>query len=285
VARPPRFGRPNSGTPLADDLFDPKVPTPVVMEKTLFLIHGMWGGPWCWERYIPFLQSKGYDCIAATLRHHACDPAVPPNPQVGRTSLLDYAADLELEIRRLLGTPIIMGHSMGGLLAQMLAARGLAERLVLLTPAAPAGIWGITSSVIRGFLSAQLKWCFWRRPIRPTFNEFVYSSAHLLPPEERKEAYSRLVYDSGRAAFEMGYWFLDSRRASRVDASRVTCPTLIVGGGRDRITPASVVRKVAARYARVATYREFPDHAHWVLAEPGWQDVAEVVGGWLEQCE
>lgn len=253
------------------------------MTKTLFLIHGMWGGPWCWEKYVPFFESNGFHCQTAILRHHEVDPALPPGPHIGVTSLLDYAADLEEEIRRMNEAPILIGHSMGGLLAQILAARGLTTRLVLLTPAAPAGIFGITCSVIRSFLSAQLKWRFWSKPIRPTFREFAYSSAHLLQKKEQREVYARLVYDSGRAAFEMGYWFFDPRHASRVDASRVTCPTLIVGGGQDRIIPASVVRKVADRYSAVATYLEFKDHAHWVLGEPGWEEIATTVVNWLER--
>ena len=60
---------------------------------------------------------------------------------MGTTSLLDYAADLEREILALPERPVIIGHSMGGLLAQILAARGLCSRLVCLTPAAPRGIF------------------------------------------------------------------------------------------------------------------------------------------------
>ncbi|MBU2621485.1 MAG: alpha/beta fold hydrolase [Proteobacteria bacterium] len=87
---------------------------------------------------------------------------------------------------------------------------------------------------------------------------------------------------SGRAAFEIGYWLLDSKNASKVDESKVTCPVLVVAGAQDHITPASVVRKVAGKY-RGATYKEFTNHAHWIMAEPGWQKVAEYISGWLTQ--
>ena len=253
--------------------------------NTLFLIHGMWGGAWCWEKYVPFLESRGYRCIVPTLRHHEVLPDDPPPAALGTTSLLDYAADLEAEIQRLDAKPVIVAHSMGGLLAQILAARDLAERLVLLTPAAPAGICGITPSVFRSFFRLQMQWGFWKKPMRPSYASFVYSSAHLLPEEERRAAYDRLVHDSGRTAFEMGYWFLDPRRASSVDAAKVTCSTLITGSGRDRIIPASVVRKVAKKYAAVAEYRQFENHAHWVLGEPGWEEVAECVVEWLGRSE
>ena len=255
------------------------------MTKTIVMIHGMWGGSWYWENYKRFFEAKGYQCITPTLRFHDVAPEELPNPQLGTTSLLDYVEDLEKEIRQLDALPILMGHSMGGLLAQMLGSRGLAKALVLLTPASPRGINALTPSVIRSFWSGLTKWGFWRKPLRQTFNEAIYSMLQLLPVEEQKKIFDRFVCESGRAAFEIGFWFLDRKRASRVDEANVTCPMLVVAGGRDRITPASVVRKVAAKYIAVSTYKEFPNHAHWVIGEPHWQEVAEHVSHWLERVQ
>lgn len=117
--------------------------------------------------------------------------------------------------------------------------------------------------------------------MRQTFGEAAYSMLHLLSEKEQKETYDKFVYESGRAAFEIGYWLFDSRGASRVDEPKVTCPVLVVAGAEDRITPASVVCRVARKYKAVSTYKEFENHAHWVVAEPRWQEVAEYVGGWL----
>ena len=251
------------------------------MADTIFMIHGMWGGPWYWEKYRGVFESQGYRCLATTLPHHDMDPRGSPDPRLGTTSLLDYADALEQEVKGLGAKPILMGHSMGGLLAQMLAARGLAKAAILLSPAPPAGIFVLRPSVIRSFWSVQTKWGFWRKPMRQTFGEAVYSMLHLMPEAERKEAYDSFVYESGRAAVEIGYWFLDSKSAAKVDESAVTCPMLVVAGAEDRIVPASVVRRIAKKYQAVATYKEFDNHAHWVVAEPGWQEVAEYVGGWL----
>ena len=106
---------------------------------------------------------------------------------------------------------------------------------------------------------------------------------HLLPIEEQKKVFERFVYESGRAASEIGFWLFDRRKAAAVDASKVICPVLIIGAGEDRITPVSVVRKVAEKYRRVATYKEFAGHAHWVVGEPGWEEIAEYVNEWLNQ--
>jgi len=251
------------------------------MNQTIFMIHGMWGGAWCWQTYQDFFKNRGYRCVVPTLRLHDIEPQAPPPAGLGTTSLLDYAADLEQDIRRLDAPPILFGHSMGGLLAQILASRGLARALVLLTPAAPAGILALAPSVIKTFRSSLTRWGFWRRPIRLTFAEAAYGILNLLPPAEQHAAYDRFVYESGRAAFEAGFWLLDRKKAARADSSRVTCPALVIGAGRDRITPAPMVRKIAAKYAAVAQYKEFAAHAHWLLAEEGWEEVAEYVADWL----
>lgn len=254
------------------------------MTETIFMIHGMWGGAWYWDNYKSFFEAKGYRCVTTTLRFHDRGPKEIPNPQLGTTSLLDYAGDLEEEIQQLGVKPIVMGHSMGGLLTQILGSRGLAKALVLLTPAAPSGIISLKPSVIKGFWSALTKWGFWRKPMRQTFEEAVYSILHLVPYEEQREIYSRFVYESGRAGFEIGFWLIDSKRAARVDESKVTCPVLVIAGAEDRITPALVVQQVAKKYKAVSTYKEFPNHAHWVVAEPGWQEIAKYVSDWLDQA-
>ncbi len=250
------------------------------MGKTLFLIHGMWGGAHLWANYRSFFEKRGHTCVASTLRHHGVPPEAAPPDGLGTTSLLDYAQDLEGEIRALPERPVVVGHSMGGILAQILASRGLCEKAVLLTPAAPRGVLALRLSVIRSFWSAMTTWGFWRKPFKITYGEAVYSMMELLPEDERRRAYAQFVHESGRAAFEIGFWPLDGRRAAEVDEKRVTCPVLVVAGERDRITPAAVVKKVAKKYG--VPCKVFPDHAHWVLQEKGWEDVARFVAEWIE---
>jgi pimeloyl-ACP methyl ester carboxylesterase len=212
------------------------------------------------------------------------DPNAVPDPRLGTTSLLDYAEDLEKLIRELQVRPILMGHSMGGLLAQILGSRGLAKALILLTPASPRGIIALKPSVIKSFWSGLTRWGFWRKPFRQTFNEAVYSMLNQMPSESWKSIYDQFVYESGRAAFEIGFWLFDSKGAARVDESKVTCPVLIIAGEKDRIVPVSITRKVAEKYKRVSTYKEFSDHSHWVIGEPGWQQIAEYIKEWLHQA-
>ncbi len=254
------------------------------MAQTLFMIHGMWGNGRHWDHYRGFFEARGYRCVTPTLPYHDMDPRAEPDARLGTTSLLDYAAFLEQEIGKLDAPPVIVGHSMGGLLAQILGARGLGRALVLLTPASPAGILAFTPDVIRAFWSVQTRWGFWSKPMRQTFEEAAFSILHQFPPEEQRREYDSFVYESGRAAVEIGYWLFDSKHVTRVDDKKIRCPTLVVGGGKDRIVPASVVRQVARKYAAVAQYKEFDDQAHMVIRQPGWESVAGFVADWLSQA-
>ena len=194
---------------------------------------------------------------------------------------MDYAQDLESEIRKLEGKPIIMGHSMGGLLAQILASRGLAQAAVLITPASPAGIFAITGSVLESFSEVLFQVGLLGKLHKLSDEKAVFAMMEKLPEEERRYIYDRGVWESGRAATEIGFWAVGVRGA-QVDGARVTCPVLVISGSEDHITPAKVVRKVAEKYAPSCTYLEIGGHSHWVIREPGWEKVAAYIHTWLD---
>jgi non-heme chloroperoxidase len=250
------------------------------MTETIVMIHGMWCSGWHWNNYKDFFKLRGYECVVPTLRYHSTDPEDQPHPKLGITSLLDYAEDLENLIRGLDQKPVLMGHSMGGLLAQILGSRGLAKALVLLTPPSPSVINALRFPVIKSFWRILTKWGFWKNSHRLSFDMAVYSMLNLLPAEEQKAVYEKCVYESGRAASEIGFWMFDSKAASKVDESKTTCPVLVISGAKDKITPPSVVRKVAKKY-KDSTYKELKNHGHWVISEPGWEKIAEFISEWL----
>ncbi len=252
------------------------------MKGTIVMIHGMYCASWCWEKYIPYFEERGWRCIAPTLRHHEQMPGEPPPPELGTTSLLDYASDLEALTNTLDEPPILMGHSMGGLLAQIVATRTNPRAVVLLTPAPPSGVFVLKPSVVFSFVGALMRWGFWRKPQYPSYGGAVYSTLNLVPEEERRGIFKRFVPESGRAVAEIGLPFLDGKRAAKVDETQINSPMLVIGSELDRIVPASVVRNVARKYRRVAEHRELEGHAHWVLGEPGWEGIAAHVADWLE---
>lgn len=248
-------------------------------QTPIVFIHGMWCGPQVFDQYAGYFRQLGYPVHVPALRHH--EQRDNQSDALGRTSLLDYAADLETFIRTLPQKPILIGHSMGGLLAQMLCARGLAARAVLLCPAAPAGVHALTPSVVRSFLGVMSRWGFWKNPNKLSPAAARYALFNRLPEAMAEDAYQQMRYESGRAAFETGFWLLDSGHASRLDTASVQQPLLVISGEDDHITPAAINRKTAALYPQ-AQYRSYAQHAHWLIGEPGWEVIAADIAQWLQ---
>lgn len=251
------------------------------MNRDIVMIHGMWGGAWVWEKFRPFFEERGWNCRTPTLRLHEASASQEDLERLARTSLADYIKDLEALISDLDEAPVLMGHSMGGWLVQKLAERGFGRAAILLTPAAPAGIPALTPSVVRCFWRTLIRPFFWKKTTFPSYATMSYSMGHLLPEAECRRVWEHSVPESGRATFELGLWPLDFSRAAAVDESSIQIPMLAIAGKEDRIVPASVVSKVARKYG--AEYLEFEGHAHWVIGEPGWEEIASTILDWLEK--
>jgi non-heme chloroperoxidase len=244
------------------------------------MIHGAFVGPWSFDTFRAPFEAAGYTVHAPVLRHH--DKGMKPPRELGSTSLIDYAKDLTRFIESLPAPPVLLGHSLGGLLAQMLAAKGKAQALVLLAPCAP---WGVLPTTLFEIASAQtmtLQGPIWNQVLRPDYDVAASASLDKLPLADRKRIYAQFVPESGLATFEIMHWGWDAKRASHVDAAAVTCPVWCVSGQYDKINPPSTVQRVAARYGKQATFHEIPGHSHWLLEEPGWQDIAAVALKWLD---
>lgn len=245
---------------------------PVVM------IHGAFTGPWVWGGFIGKFKAAGYPVHTPSLRHHEEDGASTGLAQV---SLADYAADLEAFLDELETPPILIGHSMGGLLAQMLAARKPVRALILLAPSAP---WGVPPSTLFEIASAQamlLNVGFWDTVLKP--DEHIAGRHALDRVTDRDGVLARFVPESGRAIFEIMHWGLDMRRAGEVNVREVASPLLVLVGSEDRINPPGTVERVAALYRKQATYEKVPGMSHWLVGEPGWEKVADRAISWLGQ--
>ena len=190
-----------------------------------------------------------------------CRRRTPPPGALGVTSLLDYVADLEAELRGLPEKPVVIGHSMGGLIALLLCARGLARAGVLLTPAAPASVIAIRPSNFVAFARIQMRWGWWRKPHRATLREALSHTFNTTDPREGRERHAGFVHDSGRALFEMALPWLDARKATTIDPRLVTVPLLFVAAEKDRLVPPGVVRRASQRFAHVSDYVEYPTRA------------------------
>jgi pimeloyl-ACP methyl ester carboxylesterase len=245
----------------------------------ILFIPGYLATAWVYESYLPFFADRGYAGFAVNLRGRD-GSGLPAGSDLGRVTLDDYIADAREVARWLVervGQPIVFGHSMGGLIAQKLGEEGLARALVLLSPAPPRGISVMTAGVLRRqlrYLPALLR----SRRIVPRFGDMRALVLNRVPAAEQEAIFARFVPDSGRAGREMSFG------AVRVDAERVRangCKVLVATSDDDRFIPQRIAQRIAQRYH--APLYIARGHGHLMLQEPGWQEAAEFIAGWLER--
>jgi len=251
------------------------------MSGKVVLIHGASVGGWCLGGFASQLKGRGWSCYVPDLRHHGDGPTTEPDPQLATTSIRDYARDMAQLVEGLDEIPVIIGHSMGGLIAQQLAADGLARALVLLSPSAPSGILPSTDAEFLFATQLMAAGPFWSMALQPIFEIAETSSLNKLDPASRRRVFERLGPESGRALFELFFWMFDESRATTVASEAVTCPVLILAGSEDRIVSAQTSRRIAALYGERATFVEVPDHGHFLPMEPGWERLAELAADWM----
>ena len=250
------------------------------MKPPIILVHGAFCGPWSLEGLQKKFEAAGYAVTAPALRFH--DGKRPP-AALGTTGLADYAADLEQEIRALNKAPILVGHSMGGLLAQMLAARMEIAALILLAPSAPWGVPPTTMFEIGAAQAMHLQPGYWNQMLEPSRDVALAHSLDKLPRHMRDDVFGRFVPESGRATFEIMNWGMDFNQSSSVDADAVTAPMLFLTGSEDRINPPSTVARIAALYKDRATAEILDGMGHWLIGEPGWEKLVERALVWLKE--
>jgi non-heme chloroperoxidase len=253
--------------------------TSAIKPKVL-MIHGAFCGPWSLDGLREKFEAAGYSVAAPALRFH--DEKRPP-AALGTTGLADYAADLEDEIKALKTAPVLVGHSMGGLLAQMLATRTKIAALILLAPSPPWGVPPTTLFEIGAAQAMHLQPGYWNQVLEPNRDVALAHSLDKLPKHMRDEVYNRFVPESGRATFEIMNWGLDFNHASEVDAAKLQCPMLFLTGSEDRINPPSTVARIAARYEGHVTNEVLDGMGHWLIGEPGWEKLVVRALGWLKE--
>ena len=255
------------------------------MPPTLVMIHGAFAGGWSFASLRGFFEARGYRCLVPDLRHHGLQRQPNIHPALGTTSMRDYLEDLIDVIDTLEEPPVVIGHSLGGLLAQMLAARRRLKAGILLAPSAP---WGVLASSLLEFMGANslfLNGAPWETALLPVYQIAAEYTFDRLPMDVRHEVFSKLGPEAGRATFEVLHWPLDPHRSTFVFPRDVKCPLLTLVGTRDRVNPPETVRRIAKRYRGRSDYLTLDGMSHWLLTEPGWDDMAMLMADWLEGLE
>jgi pimeloyl-ACP methyl ester carboxylesterase len=250
------------------------------MSKIVF-VHGMFQNPKSWEAWTAFFGQRGYECVAPAWPLHAGEPAAlraNPPPNLGDLRL---KAVIE-SVKAVVGTekPIVIGHSVGGLVTQVLLNEGLISAGVAISSVAPNDMidfdWGFfkNATIITNPLKGN-------EPILMDAKTFHGAFANSLSEAEATAAFERSATHDSRNVLR------DCLGADgHIDLTRAHDPLLLIGGEKDQIIPAHLCEKNAAAYkdsAGSVAFKEFKGRSHFICGEPGWEEVATYVADWLGQ--
>jgi pimeloyl-ACP methyl ester carboxylesterase len=250
--------------------------TPVV------LIHGLWLLPSSWANWVDFFKQAGY---APLTPDWPDDPetveAARANPGVLAKKTLKQIADHTTEIVNALDRrPVLIGHSTGGLLAEMLAGQGLSAATVAIDPGIFRGVLPLPASVLKAAGPFLVNPLTRDRAITLTFDQFTYGWANALDDKEARKLYDNFhVAGSGLALMQMGNANLNPWTEAKVDTkSPDRGPLLIIDGEKDHTVPWAIANAAYKRQKRNPSVTEIvkmPNRGHSLTIDHAWQEVAE----------
>ena len=250
--------------------------TPVVF------IHGLWLLPSSWANWADFFKQAGY---APLTPDWPDDPETVEqaraNPDVLAKKTLKQVADHTTDVIDSLDKkPVLMGHSTGGLLAQMLAGQGRSAATVAIDPGVFRGVLPLPRSVLRvvGPLLADPR--NRGRALTLTFDQFKYGWANALDEDEAKRLYDTYhVAGSGIALAQMADANLNPWTQSKVDTKTPDRgPLLILDGEKDHTVPWAIANAAFKRQERnpgITEIKQMPNRGHALTIDHGWQEVAQ----------
>src|SRR5215475_3151086 len=240
---------------------------PHAHRRAVLFIHGYGVTADVFAEWVPFFAARGMPAYAVNLRGR---DESHPDIDLGRASIADFVSDAAA-VARHLDKPIVIGHSMGGLIAQCLAERGLAQGIGMLAPAPPKGIRFMTFKLVM----RQLKYLpaiYGSGVVAPTLNDLKEIVLNHVPESQQEEVIATFIADSGRVAKEI------SINGVPVDQRRVRVPALVVAADDDQFIPLEACRQIAVLYH--ASMQTVLGHGHMMPLEPGWQSIADTIARW-----
>ena len=217
-------------------------------------LHGLCAGSWVYEKLLPVIAARGYPAAALTFRGH---PPNAPIPALGRQGIADYCADATLAARAL-RRPIVIGHSLGGL---------------VVSPSPPRGV-SVFSAPLLARMARYLPALLFSRPFLPAARDIDALVLNAVPPEERAAMRERFVPDSGRAARQAALGIY------KVPPRAMRALLLVIGSEHDRLVPLRASERVAKLYG--APLHVARGHGHFLFGEPGWETQANVMLDWMD---
>ena len=254
---------------------------------TIILIHGLWMTPCGWQLFRDFYEARGFRVLAPPWpRLHARVEEVRRDPSaLAGLGVQEIAEHYAAVVRTLPEPPILIGHSFGGLIVQMLLDRGLGAAGVSLDGTVPKGILALPLSVLRAASPVLGNPFNYWRTVMLTFEQFRYAFANTMGEAAAREAYEHhAIPGPGRPIFQAAFANFVPNAATTINrCNRSRPPLLLVSGNEDHLVPAVLNRTNHHLYAgsgAVTEYREFVGRSHLLIMQEGWQEVAEFAVNW-----
>lgn len=253
------------------------------MSTTIMFIHGAWVTPSCWKHFTSLFEAKGVTCIAPAwpyLDDVASDTSKHVDPNFAKLTikmLVDHYASI---IQALPTPPVLIGHSFGGLIVQLLIDRGLGRCGVAIDSAPPRGVFP-SFRALRSALPIILSWKGWSKLHKMSFRTFAETFANSLPPDELEVAYkSNIVQAPGLIYFQAALGIGNSVNFANPERK----PLLLIAAEDDRVTTPSMVDamyKLHLKSPVLVEKLQFMGRSHWLIADSDWKDVARTIQMWL----
>jgi non-heme chloroperoxidase len=256
----------------------------------VIFIHGLWLLPSSWDAWSDFIKQAGYAPLTPDWPE---DPQTVEearaNPKVLAKKTLKQVADHTTAVINALDKkPAVMGHSTGGLLAQMLAGRGLSAATVAIDPGVFRGVLPLPASVLKGVGPFLVNPFTRGRAITLTFDQFKYGWANALDEKEAKELYDTFhVAGSGIALVQMGNANLNPWTEAKVSTRNPDRgPLLIIDGEKDHTVPWAIANAAYKRQRgsrAVTEIVKIPNRGHSLTIDHGWREVAQTALNFIKR--
>ena len=256
----------------------------------VMFIHGAWLSSGSWENFATYFGNKGYAVSAPEWPRKEGDVAelredADELEGLGLSEIVDH---YEKQIRALDEAPVLIGHSFGGLIVELLLDRGLGRAGVAMSPAPPKGILILPFSSLKAASPALAHPSRWHGIVPLTLEEFTYGFVNTFSPEDAKAAYEKYaVPETGQIFFEAGFANFHLHSPAEVHFKNDDrAPLLIVGATEDKTVPASLAHKQYEKYEKSdaqTDYLEFEGRPHLMMAADGWEEIAAEIETWVER--
>jgi alpha-beta hydrolase superfamily lysophospholipase len=251
-------------------------PESVSKKTPILFVHGAWHAAWCWdEHFLSYFYKRGYPAYALSLSNHG---KTKGKKRLNFTLISDYLKDLAETVKTFDKKPIVIGHSMGGLVVQKYLEKNSLPAAVLLTSIPPRGILRLTLKICREnfkeFLLANLTWNLHRIiGTEKLAKKWLFSPDM---PDHKVSKYFNKLQSESYFAFLLGMLFPRIKHKKQASV-----PMLVLGAENDAIFTVDEVEATAKMHN--AEFKVIPGIAHDIMLESKWKEVADIIIQWLEK--